>query len=123
MGLSAFPTSGCNFLLYSIIFLARISWYFSANQINQDVKNSQGTRAVGAPSGTARVQELVVAAGGARVSFLSLISLEPGAPGRLFNDNCVLLTCQPFIKCSPGKSRGKRSVIYAFGAQITLIGR
>lgn len=30
-----------------------------------------------------------------------LISSEPGVPCSLFNDNCILLICQPFIKVFP----------------------
>lgn len=36
-----------------------------------------------------------------------LISLEPGVPCRLSNDNCILLICQPLIKMPPGKAEAK----------------
>lgn len=37
-----------------------------------------------------------------------LISLAPAVPCRLFNDNCILLICQPFIKVFPGERQRKK---------------
>lgn len=45
-----------------------------------------------------------------------LISLASGVPCRLFNDNCILLICQPLIKVFPGeRQRKKRSNLFIRG--------
>lgn len=37
-----------------------------------------------------------------------LISLAPDVPSRLFNDNCFLLICQPFIRVFPGERQRQK---------------